>query len=142
MYYTEEGLIRFVSAQEQNYAQALKEIKAGRKHSHWMWYIFPQIKGLGMSYTARYYGIKDMDEAVEYMAHPLLGPWLVEISGALLEQDCSDAGEIMGYPDNLKLRSCMTLFEAAAPDQPVFGRVLDRFYSGSRDELTLNILGL
>ena len=134
-------LNRFISAQERSYDAALREIKAGHKRTHWMWYIFPQIAGLGFSSTAQYYAISSMQEAKDYYAHPVLGKRLVEISEALLALDTSDAGAVMGYPDDLKLRSSMTLFLAASGDA-VFQRVLDKFYSGKPDSKTLSILGL
>lgn len=134
-------LNRFISAQERSYDAALREIKAGRKRTHWMWYIFPQIAGLGFSSTAQFYAISSMQEAKDYYAHPVLGKRLVEISEALLALDTSDAGAVMGYPDDLKLRSSMTLFLAASGDA-VFQKVLDKFYSGKPDSKTLNILGL
>lgn len=135
------SLDRFLVAQENSYDNALREIRAGRKRSHWMWYIFPQLAGLGMSYTAQLYAIKDLDEAREYISHPLLGARLVEISGALLELESSDATAVMGYPDDLKLRSCMTLFQLVS-DSPVFGQVLDKFYGGAKDTRTLSLLGM
>jgi len=134
-------LNRFISAQERSYDAALREIKAGHKRTHWMWYIFPQIAGLGFSSTAQFYAISSMQEAKDYYAHPVLGKRLVEISEALLALDTSDAGAVMGYPDDLKLRSSMTLFLAVSGDA-VFQRVLDKFYSGKPDSKTLSILGL
>lgn len=134
-------LNRFISAQERSYDAALREIKAGHKRTHWMWYIFPQIAGLGFSSTAQFYAISSMQEAKDYYAHPVLGNRLVEISEALLALDTSDAGAVMGYPDDLKLRSSMTLFLAASGDE-VFQKVLDKFYSGKPDSKTLSILGL
>lgn len=134
-------LNRFISAQERSYDAALREIKAGHKRTHWMWYIFPQIAGLGFSPTAQFYAINSMQEAKDYYAHPALGKRLVEISEALLALDTSDAGAVMGYPDDLKLRSSMTLFLAASGDA-VFQKVLDKFYSGKPDSKTLSILGL
>lgn len=134
-------LNRFISAQERSYDAALREIKAGHKRTHWMWYIFPQIAGLGFSSTAQFYAISSMQEAKDYYAHPVLGKRLVEISEALLALDTSDAGAVMGYPDDLKLRSSMTLFLAATGDA-VFQKVLDKFYSGKPDSKTLSILGL
>ena len=134
-------LNRFISAQERSYDAALREIKSGRKRTHWMWYIFPQIAGLGFSSTARFYAISSMQEAKDYYAHPVLGKRLVEISEALLALDTNDAGAVMGYPDDLKLRSSMTLFLAASGDA-VFQKVLDKFYSGKPDSKTLSILGL
>lgn len=134
-------LNRFISAQERSYDAALREIKAGHKRTHWMWYIFPQIAGLGFSSTAQFYAISSMQEAKDYYAHPVLGKRLIEISEALLTLDTSDAGAVMGYPDDLKLRSSMTLFLAASGDA-VFQKVLDKFYSGKPDSKTLSILGL
>ena len=133
-------LSRFLEAQKNAYDTALREIRAGRKRSHWMWYIFPQIRGLGYSAMARHYAIRDLGEAREYLQHPLLGPRLIEISEALLALEESDPRRVMGSPDDLKLRSCMTLFQCAAPDQPVFGKVLDKFYGGKPDGRTLEIL--
>ena len=133
-------LSRFLEAQKNSYDTALREIRAGRKRSHWMWYIFPQIRGLGYSAMAQHYAIRDLGEAREYVQHPVLGPRLIEISEALLALDESDPRRVMGSPDDLKLRSCMTLFQSAAPDQPVFGKVLDKFYDGSPDGRTLEIL--
>lgn len=135
------SLDRFLIAQEHSYDTALREIRAGRKRSHWMWYIFPQIAGLGMSYTARLYSIADIDEARRYIGHPVLGERLIEISRALLTLESSDAGAVMGCPDDLKLRSCMTLF-AQVSDDPVFKAVLDKFYGGRADTRTLELLGL
>ena len=141
MYYEEKELDKFVSAQARDYDTALAEIRSGYKRSHWMWYIFPQLQGLGFSPTAQYYGIRDLEQAKDYMAHPVLGPRLVEISGALLSLPGSNPSAVMGYPDDLKLCSCMTLFELAAPDEPVFGRVLEKYYGGRRDRMALNLLG-
>ncbi len=137
----ENRLDRFLTAQERSYDTALREIKNGRKRSHWMWYIFPQIAGLGMSSTAQYYSIADIEEAKEYIAHPVLGARLFEISRALLTLDGSDATAVMGYPDDLKLRSSMTLFAQVSED-PVFNAVIDKFYGGRPDTRTLHILGV
>ena len=134
-------LSRFITAQERSYDTALREIKSGRKRTHWMWYIFPQIAGLGFSQTAQYYAISSLQEAKDYYAHPVLGKRLVEISEALLALDSCDATSVMGYPDDLKLKSCMTLF-AAASGNPVFTKELDKFCSGRQDTRTLCILGL
>lgn len=134
-------LDRFLTAQERSYDTALREIKNGHKRSHWMWYIFPQIAGLGMSSTAQYYSIADIEEAKEYIDHPVLGARLLEISRALLTLDSSDATAVMGYPDDLKLRSSMTLFAQVSED-PVFNAVIDKFYSGRPDTRTLHILGV
>ena len=133
-------LERFKKAQAEDYNTALAEIKHGRKESHWIWYIFPQLKELGFSSTAKYYGIDGLDEAKAYMADAELRRNLLEITDALLRQPETDIHRVMGYPDDLKLRSSMTLFEAAAPDQSVFGEVLDKFYAGERDDATLKRL--
>ncbi|MDE6848886.1 MAG: DUF1810 domain-containing protein [Ruminococcus sp.] len=130
---------RFLKAQEVHYTQALSEIKNGRKSSHWIWYIFPQLAELGRSSTAKYYGIKDFEEAREYISHPLLCERLVEISEALLDNDCS-AVEILGHTDAMKVRSCMTLFHIADPLAEVFVKVIDKFYGGQYDEFTLDII--
>ena len=135
------SLERFVTAQARDFDTALEEIEHGRKRSHWMWYVFPQIQGLGMSSTAQYYSIKDLQEARDFLAHPVLGRNLLEISNALLRLDTNNPSAVMGWPDDLKLCSCMTMFEAADPDEPVFGAVLDKFYHGERDRLTLDRLG-
>lgn len=135
-------LDRFLNAQRGDYAAALAEVRRGRKTSHWMWYIFPQIAGLGQSSTARYYSIRDLEEAREYYAHPVLGQRLREISGALLELRGSDPVAVFGGIDSMKLKSSMTLFAVAAPDDPLFQQVLDKYYGGEQDALTLRILGL
>ena len=134
-------LDRFLDAQRGDYAAALAEVRRGRKTSHWMWYIFPQIAGLGQSSTARYYSIRDLEEAREYYAHPVLGQRLREISGALLVLRGSDPVAVFGGIDSMKLKSSMTLFSLAAPDDPVFQQVLDKYYGGEQDALTLRILG-
>ncbi len=136
-------LARFVKAQEGpfGYDRALAEIRAGRKRSHWIWYIFPQLRPLGYSDTALYYGISGLKEARAYLAHPVLGPRLREISAALLELESSDPLAVMGSPDDRKLRSCMTLFLAADPEAQVFRQVLDKFYAGRPDGRTLDLLG-
>ena len=133
---------RFLDAQRGDYAAALAEVHRGRKTSHWMWYIFPQIAGLGQSSTARYYSIRDLEEAREYYAHPVLGQRLREISGALLDLRGSDPVAVFGGIDSMKLKSSMTLFALAAPDDPIFQQVLDKYYGGEQDALTLRILGL
>ena len=135
-------LDRFLDAQRGDYATALAEVRRGRKTSHWMWYIFPQIAGLGQSSTARYYSIRDLEEAREYYAHPVLGQRLREISGALLDLRGSDPVAVFGGIDSMKLKSSMTLFALAAPDDPLFQQVLDKYYGGEQDALTLRILGL
>ena len=133
-------LSRFLKAQERDYKTALAEIRSGRKRSHWIWYIFPQLKGLGFSSISEYYGIDGINEARAYMKDPVLSARLIEISRALLGLDSSDPGSVMGYPDDLKLRSSMTLFRAAAPEEPVFSQVLEKFFGGRQDQKTLRIL--
>ena len=133
-------LSRFLSAQQHSYATALSEIRQGRKRSHWMWYIFPQIDGLGSSSTARFYAIRDLDEAKAYLKDPVLGRRLIEISQALLELPETDPTAVFGWPDDLKLRSCMTLFSHADPTETVFARVLEKYYGGNEDERTIAIL--
>lgn len=136
----ETELDRFLRPQQRSYEQALEEIRNGCKQSHWMWYIFPQLRGLGMSDMAWFYGISGLDEAREYMADDVLGPRLVGISETLLTHaGVRSASEIFGFPDDLKLRSSMTLFELVS-DNPVFSEVLDTFYDGERDEKTLELL--
>ena len=132
-------LSRFHRAQARDYDRALSEIRAGYKRSHWMWYIFPQIRGLGYSSTAQFYAIRDLDEARDYLADPLLRARLLEISGALLELPGGDPAAVMGWPDDLKLRSCMTLFSLAEPENPVFPAVLKKYFRGERDERTVAI---
>ncbi len=136
------NLDRFKSAQRGSYGEALAEMRRGRKNGHWMWYIFPQISGLGMSATSLYYGIRDMGEAKAYIADEVLGGRLLEISEALLDIETDDAREVFWFPDDLKLRSCMTLFAAAAPEHEVFRKVLDKFFGGEADDKTLDILGI
>jgi uncharacterized protein (DUF1810 family) len=132
---------RFVEAQQGDYERALAEIRAGRKRSHWMWYVFPQIDGLGFSATARHYAIKSRAEAEAYLAHPVLGPRLVECSEAALAVLGRSAHEIFGTPDDLKLRSCATLFAAVSPPGSVFERLLAKYYQGKPDDKTLRLLG-
>ena len=131
---------RFLKAQEGDYEVALAEIRAGRKQSHWIWYIFPQLKGLGRSGTSEYNGIDGMEEAKAYLKNPVLRGRLVEISEALLGLASDDADDVMGFPDNLKLRSSMTLFALAEPDCKVFQKVLDKFFGGKMDERTMELL--
>ena len=132
-------LERFVRAQAGCYKTALAEIRAGRKRSHWMWYIFPQMKGLGRSFEADYYGIASLREAKAFLAHPVLGTRLVEIAHALEALNESNPAAVMGYPDDIKLRSCMTLFEATDGGS-VFSAVLEKYYGGQRDEATLELI--
>jgi len=136
-----EDLERFITAQERDYDNALAEIKNGRKRSHWMWYIFPQIQGLGFSEMAKRYGIKSIDEAEAYMQHPVLGQRLIEICTALLQLKSNDAHAIFGPPDDLKLKSSMTLFASLPDAYPVFQSVLDKFFKGEHDSQTLHLIG-
>jgi uncharacterized protein (DUF1810 family) len=133
-------LQRFVDAQEPVIEAVRQELRRGAKSSHWMWFVFPQLKALGRSATAQHYGIATLAEAQAYWRHPVLGPRLKECAALVLAVDGRSARQIMGSPDDLKLRSCMTLFERAAPEEPVFGQVLDKFYGGERDEATLTML--
>ncbi len=134
-------LERFKSAQEYDYSNALREIRNGRKTSHWMWYIFPQLRGLGKSRLADYYGISGIEEARAYLADPVLGRRLVEISEALMALENKNAAVIFGTPDDLKLRSCMTLFAAAGGENTVFRKVLEAYFQGGKDEQTLRRIG-
>jgi uncharacterized protein (DUF1810 family) len=136
-----DALDRFLVAQEDEYEDALAELGRGRKTSHWMWFVFPQIVGLGHSLMSQRFGIVSLDEARAYLAHPVLGARLRECSSAVLAIEGRSAEEIFGSIDALKLRSCMTLFHRAAPDEPLFGQVLDRFFGGVPDELTDALLG-
>lgn len=129
-------LRRFVDAQAQTYDQALTEIRAGAKRTHWMWFVFPQIAGLGRSGMAQRYALGGVDEARAYVAHPVLGPRLVECARALTALDTEDAGQVFGGIDAMKLHSSMTLFARAAPEQPVFREVLDHYFGGAEDEAT------
>jgi uncharacterized protein (DUF1810 family) len=129
-------LERFVRAQDGVYDQALAELRAGAKRGHWMWFVFPQLAGLGHSPMAQRYAVSGLEEARAYLAHPVLGPRLVECARALLGLPGRDPVRVLGSVDALKLRSSMTLFEAAAPDERVFAEVLERFYDGERDEAT------
>ncbi len=129
----------FIDAHRDTYPAALEEIRSGRKRSHWMWFIFPQIKGLGRSETARFYAIDNLQEAQAYLEHPLLGKHLLEISEALLGIEGKSAHEIFGSPDDLKLRSSMTLFAAASPHHHVFQKILHKFFD-TPDLRTLEIL--
>lgn len=138
--HNKNSLDRFIKAQSSSYNTALKEIKAGRKRSHWIWYIFPQITGLGRSRISEEYAIKNIEEAKAYIADKTLGTRLVEISEALEGLDCTEPSSIMGFPDDLKLKSSMTLFAIAAPEYSVFQRVLDKYYGGEMDKKTIEIL--
>ena len=133
-------LDRFVRAQEGDYQQALSEIISGRKRSHWIWFIFPQIDGLGSSSTSKLYSIKSSAEAKAYLDHPVLGPRLLECAEAVVAVDDRSATEIFGSPDDLKLRSCATLFAAASPQGSVFDRIVEKYFRGERDGKTLRLL--
>jgi len=134
----QDRLQRFVEAQDAGgtYQRALAELRAGRKTSHWMWFVFPQIAGLGQSEMSRRYAIASAEEARNYLDHPVLGPRLVECTEAMLGHENASAEEILGGIDAVKLRSSMTLFAAVAPEQPAFRRVLDRYFDGEPDEAT------
>jgi len=134
-------LQRFLDAQEGTYGRALAEIRRGRKQSHWMWYIFPQIEGLGRSSTTQYYAIKSREEARQYLAHPVLGARLRECVRALLALEGRSASQIFGYPDTLKLRSSLTLFAQVDKEgDAIFEAALEKYYQGEPDERTLEIL--
>lgn len=134
-------LERFTHAQESVYAQALAEIKSGCKRSHWMWFIFPQIDGLGFSERSKYFAIKSLAEARQYLQHAVLGKRLNECAQALLEVKGRSSAEIFGYPDDLKLKSSMTLFAQVSEPGSIFENVLEKYYAGKPDELTLELLG-
>lgn len=136
------NLERFIAAQKSVYQTALNELKAGKKQSHWMWYIFPQIQGLGYTEISKRYAIQDLDEAAEYLEHRMLGPRLILLSHVLLGLETSDAHKIFGSPDDLKLKSCMTLFSQVPSADPVFELVLKKFFNGLKDHITLKILNL
>jgi uncharacterized protein (DUF1810 family) len=135
-------LNRFVAAQQDDYERALSEITSGRKHSHWMWYIFPQFDGLAFSPTSKHYSIKSVGEARAYLDHPVLGPRLLKCATAAVEIDGRTATEIFGSPDDLKLKSCATLFDCVSPPGSVFDRLLEKYFRGERDERTLELLGM
>lgn len=135
------NLARFLHAQEADYATALAEIESGRKRSHWMWYIFPQLAGLGSSATAEFYAIQSLDEAREYLAHPILGSRLRECAEVAIRIEGKSAAEIFGTIDAMKLRSSATLFALVAESGSVFERMLAKFYNGERDPRTLELLG-
>ena len=137
---SEYNLERFIDAQEASYEIALSEIKSGRKKSHWMWYIFPQVQGLGFSETSKFYAIKDIGEAKAFLEHPILGERLVRICNALLHLESDNAHNIFGSPDDLKLRSSMTLFSSLNIN-PVFQKLLEKFFNGIKDDKTLQIIG-
>jgi uncharacterized protein (DUF1810 family) len=133
-------LSRFVEAQEGVYEQALGEIRSGSKRSHWMWYVFPQVEGLGRSPASRRYAIRSGEEAAAYLAHPVLGPRLIECAEAVLRIEGRSALEIFGWPDDMKLRSCATLFARVSNEGSVFQRVIDKYFEGEPDDHTLQLI--
>ena len=140
---TDADLVRFLDAQAPIYTRVVEELTKGRKRTHWMWFIFPQIAGLGRSTVAQHYAIRDLDQARRYLADPILGPRLREVVKLMIDQKAKSALEILGSPDDLKFRSCLTLFREAASDhsdRALFARALDQFYRGQPDGRTLELL--
>ncbi|MBB5623529.1 uncharacterized protein (DUF1810 family) [Pedobacter cryoconitis] len=135
-------LERFITAQKGVFQTALGEIQQGKKNTHWMWYIFPQIQGLGFTENSKYYGIKDLQEAAEFLHHRVLGPRLILMCHTLLALETNDAHLVLSSPDDLKLKSCMTLFSEIPNSDPVFEKVLKKFFNGLKDHITLKILNL
>jgi uncharacterized protein (DUF1810 family) len=135
-------LSRFVHAQQEDFERALAEINSGKKRTHWMWYIFPQLDGLAFSSTSKYYAIKSIEEAKAYLDHPVLGPRLRQCAEAVICVEGRSATEIFGSPDDLKLRSCATLFACVLPPGSVFDRLLEKYYDSERDRKTLRLLGI
>jgi uncharacterized protein (DUF1810 family) len=133
-------LERFVKAQEPDFANALAELRAGRKRSHWIWYVFPQLRGLGVSYISHQYGITGLDEARAYLGHQVLGPRLRESAEVLLTIEGASAHDIFGSPDDIKLRSSATLFACASPPASTFEQVLAKYFDGVPDSATLRLL--
>ena len=133
-------LKKFGDAQNRDYSSALAEIKNGKKQGHWIWYVFPQIAGLGMSTTSAFYAIETIEQATRYLQHPVLGKRLIEISNAILEVQGKTANQILGSPDDLKLRSSMTLFNLVKNTDPVFQAVLDKYFDGIPDQRTVDIV--
>jgi uncharacterized protein (DUF1810 family) len=136
------NLDRFTNAQEGIYERALAELHSGQKRTHWIWYIFPQIAGLGFSAISKQYALQNLEEARQYLNHPVLGKRLVECAEAVLAIEGRSVSQIFGYPDDLKLRSCMTLFACVDDSTPVFVRVLKKYFHGERDQKTLQLLAL
>lgn len=134
-------LQRFVDAQDAVWPAVTAELARGAKSSHWMWFVFPQLKGLGRSSTAQHYGIASRDEALAYWRHPVLGPRLKQCAELMLAIGGKSALQILGSPDDMKFRSSMTLFEQVVPDEPAFGRAIARYFGGERDPRTLALLG-
>lgn len=139
---SEHSLQQFVEAQDRVYESVCNELALGEKTTHWMWFIFPQLKALGRSPIAKHFGIESRDEALAYWQHPVLGQRLVECTKLVLAQRHTTAHDIFGSPDDLKFRSCMTLFAQVAPDEPVFKQALEQFFEGKLDEATLKLLSL
>ncbi len=137
---TDYNFERFLTAQEKTYLIALSEIKNGRKQSHWMWYIFPQIKGLGFSDTSKFYAINNREEAIQFMEHTVLGSRLLEISNEMLKVTGKSVHQIFGSPDDIKLQSCMTLFGSLANANPVFQSVLNKYFNGTKDDKTFQLV--
>jgi uncharacterized protein (DUF1810 family) len=133
-------LTRFIQAQERVYEQAISEIRSGRKRSHWMWYIFPQFEGLGFSPTSQHFAIKSIAEAEAYLRHPVLGPRLLECVRATLGLEGRSASDVFASPDDMKLRSCATLFASVSPTESVFEQLLDKYFGGRRDDRTVELL--
>lgn len=133
-------LKRFLDAQNQVYLKALAEIQNGSKVSHWMWFVFPQLLGLGHSEMSKFYGIRNFEEAIHYLSHPVLGKHLIEITTAVLESGEKSAAALFGSPDDLKLQSCMTLFARIHPTGPLFEKVLAKYFDGACDAVTLQLL--
>ncbi len=142
----EHNLARFLQAQEGDYERALSELRQGQKRSHWIWYIFPQLDGLGFSSTARHYAIKSVEEARAYLDHPILGSRLLKCAEAVYGVEGRSATQIMGSPDDLKLKSCATLFERVSPpnltSHSIFKQLIQKYYQGERDDKTLALLGI
>ncbi len=138
---SDANLNRFVEAQAPVYAAVCAELTSGRKTGHWMWFIFPQLRGLGRSGTAQFFGIESKDEALAYWRHPVLGPRLKHCAQLVLNTRGKTAHQIFSTPDDLKLRSCMTLFSVVAGDEPAFAQVLSRFFQGEPDPKTMSLLG-
>ena len=139
--YGQQGLERFVEAQKRDYKTALEEVRKGKKETHWIWYVFPQMLGLGRSCYANLYGIKNKNEAEEYLKHKILGKRLREVTNALLEHEGKSADDIFGYPDTMKVKSSMTLFDSISPND-IFAQVLEKFYDEERCMLTLNLINI
>lgn len=137
---TAQGLDRFVEAQDRVYAAVKEELAAGNKTSHWMWFVFPQLKALGRSSMAKHFGIESGGEAFAYWQHPVFGKRLKECTELVLAAGGKTVHEIFGSPDDLKFRSCMTLFAQVAPKEPVFSQALEHFFGGQQDQMTLNLL--